>query len=221
VESTIPIAAGLGSGAAVCTGVVRALAAAIELPIGDGEVSDLVFETETLLHGTPSGIDNTVVAFARPVYFVKGQPPIPFHVRRPLRLLIADTGRPSPTKAAVRAVRAGYERAPKRYSQLFDEIGTLVERARAILTGASSEPLGPLLTANQARLRDLGVSSPELEALIAAAAAAGAAGAKLSGGGRGGNMLALVTAETEAEVRAALAAAGARGVMETVIGPEC
>ena len=41
-------------------------------------VSALVFETEKLLHGTPSGIDNTVVAFGQPVYFVRGQPPQPF-----------------------------------------------------------------------------------------------------------------------------------------------
>src|SRR5688572_7601053 len=62
IESTIPIAAGLGSGAAVCTATMRALAGFLGLKLSDAEVSDLVFQTEKLLHGTPSGIDNTVVA---------------------------------------------------------------------------------------------------------------------------------------------------------------
>ena len=53
---------------------------------------------------------------------------------------------------------------------------------------------------NHALLREIGVSCPELDALVAAARAAGAAGAKLSGAGRGGNMIALVTANTEAQV---------------------
>ncbi|MCC6191650.1 MAG: mevalonate kinase [Anaerolineales bacterium] len=217
VESTIPIAAGLGSGAAVCTAVARALAGALELPLGNEDVSALVFETEKLLHGTPSGIDNTVVAHARPVYFVKGRPPEPFEVRRPVRLLIGDTGRPSPTRAAVADVRAGYARDRDHYNRLFDEIGALVERARALLAGTSSQPLGPLLTANHALLRELQVSSPELEALVAAAGSAGAEGAKLSGGGHGGNMLALVTLQSEPAVRAALLAAGAARVFATQV----
>ena len=115
IESTIPMAAGLGSGAAVCTATVRAVAALLNFELGPAEVSELVFQTETLLHGTPSGIDNTVVAFGQPVYFIKGQPPRPFRVAQPVHLLIADTGRPSPTRLAVADVRAGYEREPARY----------------------------------------------------------------------------------------------------------
>ena len=45
---------------------------------------------------------------------------------------------------------------------------------------------------NHRLLQEIGVSCPELDALVAAARAAGALGAKLSGGGRGGNMIALV-----------------------------
>ncbi len=218
VESTIPIASGLGSGAAVCTAVVRALAAALDLALDDAAVSALVFETEKRLHGTPSGIDNTVVAYARPVYFIAGRPPEPLVVRRPVQFLIADTGRPSPTRLTVGAVRAAYTQDPPRYTALFGAIAALVERARAVLEGAADEPLGPLLTRNHSLLAELGVSSPELEALVAAALASGADGAKLSGGGGGGNMLALVTPATAAPVEAALRAAGAVRVWATHLG---
>ncbi|MCB9434970.1 MAG: hypothetical protein H6668_23660, partial [Ardenticatenaceae bacterium] len=60
--------------------------------------------------------------------------------------------------------------------------------------------------------------------LVAAALAAGAAGAKLSGAGRGGNMIALL-ADGEDEggktaVSAALTAAGAKNVLTTVLKGE-
>ena len=220
VESTIPLAAGLGSGAAVCTAVVRAVALARGQALDEAAVSALVYETEKRLHGTPSGIDNTVVAYARPVYFVRGQPPVPLLVRRELHLLIADTGRPSPTRETVGAVRALYEQDPPRYAALFDEIAGLVARARAVMEGAADEALGPLLTRNHALLAALGVSTPELEALAGAALAAGADGAKLSGGGGGGNLIALVTPATAATVEAALRAAGAVRVWASRLGPE-
>jgi mevalonate kinase len=217
IESTIPIASGLGSGAAVCTALVRALAAALDLELSTAEVSAMVFETETVLHGTPSGIDNTVVAFEQPVYFVRGQPPVPLRVGKPFHLLVADTGRPSPTRRAVGDVRAAYEREPARLTALFDEIAGVVDDARRRIESGQPAALGPLMTRNQALLRGLGVSSPELDDLAARAVAAGALGAKLSGAGRGGNLLALVTPETAAAVGTALLAGGAVGVIETEI----
>ena len=57
-------------------------------------------------------------------------------------------------------------------------------------------------------LQQIGASHPQLDLLCTAARAAGALGAKLTGAGGGGVMIALVTAETEARVAAALAAAG-------------
>ncbi len=217
VESSIPMASGLGSGAAVCTAVVRALAAALEMELSAAEVSALVFETETLLHGTPSGIDNTVVAYGQPVYFVRGQPPAPFRVGKPFQLLIADSGRSSSTRVAVGDVRAAYEREPARLGAIFDQIGAVVDEARGHIERGQPEELGPLMNRNQALLRQLDVSSVELDALANNALAAGALGAKLSGAGRGGNLLALVTPETMVAVREALAAGGAAGVIATQV----
>ena len=70
---------------------------------------------------------------------------------------------------------------------------------------------------NHALLQEIGVSCPELDALVAAARAAGATGAKLSGGGRGGNMIALVTGETAPQVADALRVAGAVRVIITEV----
>lgn len=65
------------------------------------------------------------------------------------------------------------------------------------------------MTENHALCQAMTVSSPKLDRLVAAAEAAGALGAKMSGAGRGGNAIALVTAEKETAVRQACLEAGA------------
>jgi mevalonate kinase len=70
---------------------------------------------------------------------------------------------------------------------------------------------------NHRWLQALGVSSAGLDRLVEAAHTAGALGAKLSGGGRGGNAIALVEAATEALVIEALRRAGAVTVLTTEV----
>jgi len=217
IHSTIPVASGMGSGAAVSAALVRALAAAAGQGLPAEQVSALVYEAEKFYHGTPSGIDNTVIAYGRPVYFVRGQPPQTIPIGRPFALAVADTGVRSSTRAVVAAVRSAWEREPARYDALFDRIAEIVQVAARALAAGMPERLGPLMDENHTLLREIGVSSPELDALVAAARAAGAGGAKLSGAGRGGNVIALVTEQTAGQVVAALQAAGAARVMVTEV----
>ena len=74
------------------------------------------------------------------------------------------------------------------------------------------------MSENHDWLARMTVSSPALDRLVVAAAQAGALGAKLSGAGRGGNMIALVTGETEETVRDSLLAAGAERVYTSDVG---
>jgi mevalonate kinase len=217
VTSTIPIARGLGSGAAVSTAIVRALLEHFDKWLDSRAISDLVFETEKIHHGTPSGIDNTVIAFEKPVYFVKGGRMEIFWVQRPFLLVIADTGVQSPTKVAVGDVRRAWEREPVRYEGFFDDIGTIADMGRRAIEQGDIEAMGRLMNENQRLLRLLKVSSPELEGLIGAARQGGALGTKLSGAGRGGNMIALVTQETCSRVSMMLRLAGAKDVIVTEV----
>lgn len=210
IQSDIPIASGLGSGAAVSAAVVRAIAARVGSPLDAADISDLVYEAERLHHGTPSGIDNTVVAYEQPIYYMQGQRPEPLHVGVDLTLVIADTGIPSPTKAVVADVRKAWEAEPSRLEALFDDIGRVVDRARAALQTGPAEAVGRLMDDNQRLLVELRVSSPVLTRLCDAARRAGAYGAKLSGAGRGGNVVAVVPEGAANEVALALRDAGAR-----------
>jgi mevalonate kinase len=217
LHSTIPIARGLGSGTALSTAIVRALAAYYGAQLSPAQISALVFETEKLYHGVPSGVDNTIIAYEQPVYFVKGQTPQRLKVARPFTLVIGDTGVASETKIAVGAVRAAWQRAPERYEKIFAAMAALVAEARQAIEYGWLEKLGPLMDANQTHLRELAVSSPALERLIDASKRAGALGAKLSGGGRGGCMIALANETTQARVADALRAAGAQTVIVTEV----
>ncbi len=218
VHSTIPIASGLGSGAAVSAAIMRAVASAARHELPPERLSALVYEVEVLHHGTPSGVDNTVIAYGRPVYFVRGEAPQVFRIRQPFQLAIADSGIASPTKATVRDVRLGRQRSPETFEKLFDDIGQIVEKARAAIAAGEPDRLGPLMDANHALLAEMGVSCPTLDRLAGAARAAGAGGAKLSGGGRGGNMIALVNDGSAEAVAGALLKAGAVKVIVTPVG---
>jgi mevalonate kinase len=66
-------------------------------------------------------------------------------------------------------------------------------------------------------LQEIAVSSPELDTLVEAARVAGALGAKMSGGGRGGNMIALVDQAKAETVADALMSAGAKRTIITEI----
>jgi mevalonate kinase len=114
-------------------------------------------------------------------------------------------------------VRRGWEIDQARYEAWFDQIGAIVQQARLTIESGADDQLGPLMNQNQALLRELDVSSVELERLIAAAVQAGASGAKLVGGGRGGNMIALVDGDNVESVVAALKDAGAVSVIVTEI----
>ena len=66
-------------------------------------------------------------------------------------------------------------------------------------------------------LQSMGVSSTELDAFVTVARGAGALGAKMSGGGRGGNMIALVNNEVEGKVYRALEEVGAKRLIRMVL----
>jgi mevalonate kinase len=217
VRSQIPPASGMGSGAAVSTALARAIAMAAGAELSSDVLNAIVFEIEKLYHGRPSGIDNTTIVYERLIYFVRGAPIEPLTAARPLPLLIADTGIAAPTKLSVSDVARLVEESPQTAKPALQAIGTLVREAKKAAQSGDLTNIGRLMNENQTHLRTLTVSSPELDNLVSAALDAGALGAKLSGGGRGGNMIALVTQDVEASVADALRQAGAVRVFATLV----
>ena len=216
ISGDIPPYSGLGSGAAVCVAIMRAVGKWEGVEFSPAELAEMSYETEKLFHGNPSGIDNTVVSYEKPVYFVRGEPIETLSVGKPFTVVIGDTGVKGSTKGMVSRVSRLLESDPEKYNRIMDEIGKITERARELIGGGSPRGLGPLMDRNQELLRELKVSHESLERLVAAAKHAGALGAKLVGAGGGGNMIALV--EDSKPVEEALLKAGAKRVFTTIVG---
>jgi mevalonate kinase len=217
ITSTIPVASGLGSGAAVSVALIRALALHVAYPLTNDQVNTIVYEIEKLHHGTPSGIDNTVITYNKPVYFIKGQPIETFKVGKPFTIVIGDTGISALTKESVGDVRGLWLRDTVNFENFFNEIAQISLIARRSIESGKPEQLGELMDQNHALLQNLTVSSPELDKLVEAARATGALGAKLSGGGRGGNMIAMVEQARAEVVAKALMSAGAKRTIITEV----
>lgn len=223
VSSGIPIASGLGSGAAIAAAMIRALALHLHRPelTNKAQLSALTYQVEKVHHGTPSGIDNTVVAYEQPVYFIRQQPQNyiePLVVSRPVHLLVADTGVRSSTKVVVGDVRRQWQADPTTFETIFAACGQIAVSGREALEQGNLPKLGQLMNENHLWLQKMSVSSPELDTLVQVAQTAGAIGAKLSGAGRGGNMIVLIKPEQEEQIRQTLLAAGATNVLSSIIG---
>jgi mevalonate kinase len=217
LHSDIPLASGMGSGAAVTTALFRALGYLVGKPLPDARMNDLVYEIEKIYHGTPSGIDNTVIVFEQPIYFVRGNPIEHLIITQPLTLLVANTGIAASTKIAVGDVRTLYETNRSSTAKVLDTIADLVVTGRTALEQGDHHTLGKVMSENHKLLQQLTVSSPLLDKLVTVARNAGAFGAKLSGGGRGGNMIALVSEDRASFIKAQLLEAGAVKVYQTVV----
>ena len=209
INTTIPLAAGLGSSASVTVSLVKALSSFLGHPLAEDAVNRIAFEVEKIHHVTPSGIDNTVITYQAPVFFQKGLPIEHLNIRTSFTLVIADSGSASPTAATVAGVRERWLVNPNHYDSLFYQISEISRQIRMILCEGDLTVNGFLLTKNHELLREMGVSTPVLDHLVSSALEAGATGAKLSGGGGGGNIIAIVDEESAMSVARAMVEDGA------------
>lgn len=212
----VPRASGLGASAALAVAIIRAIADRFGLAISDSEVSSLAFECERVVHGTPSGIDNTLATFGRSILFRNpnmasdtAAPEIADIVTPgPIQIVIGLTGVRSLTSHTVGLVRAAWEKNPARYEAIFSQIDELVLAGVGALRRGNLAELGDLMNMNHGLLGALQVSSPELETLVGVARRAGALGAKLTGGGGGGAMIAVPEPGAAESVGSAMRQAG-------------
>lgn len=218
LNSELPVASGMGSGTAITVAAARALSASLGQELPPDTISALAYEVEKIHHGTPSGIDNTVIAHEQPIFFTRGSPPEMLTIHAPFSLLIANSGIAASTRESVAEVHHRWETAKSYYDVIFDCIGAIALAARAAVEQGALQALGVLLNENHDLLAKMGVSLYQLDHLAGAAREAGALGAKLTGSGQGGNIIALVEPDTLDAVRQALVSAGATATWHTLIG---
>ncbi len=209
VRSALPRGMGLGSSAAFAVAIVRAFDKLLGLSLGDDRVNEIAFDCEKLAHGTPSGVDNTLATFARPMLYRKRETievePIELAGAPPI--VIACGHQPGVTHEQVAGVRARFEARPDAFGAIFDQVDALSVAGAEALAAGDYTALGQLMNICQGLLNALGVSTPELERMVDIARRAGAEGAKLTGAGGGGSIVAICPGKAE-QVAAALRSAG-------------
>ncbi len=212
-SSEIPVASGLGSGAAAATSMALAVLHAAGHTPEPTEVAWLAWQGDVIAHGgIGSALDSSTCALGGVVRFTIKDGATAVPLASGLPLVIGDTGVRATTAEVNTRVRTFIEQHPMRF-HLFAEIGMLVEQAQDALARGDLATLGHLLNLNQLCLEKLGVSTPAIKALIEAALGAGALGAKISGKGMGGIIIALAEPGKQAEVAAAIEAAGGRAIV--------
>ena len=184
IDCDFPIGAGLGSSAAMACSFLKAL----EPDLTNERIQQLAHEMEKIVHGNPSGVDTAISTNGGLIRFQSGEI-MPLPVRN-LPILVGYTRMPGNTKKTVSKVQKLLEEKPET-KKILDNIEDITLRCEEAILRGNQSLLGELLTENHELLRELGVSTPELDRLVKVALKAGALGAKLTGGGGGGCIIAL------------------------------
>ncbi len=209
VSSSLPRGMGLGSSAAIAVSITRAVAQCVGAEIDDELVNTIAFACEQCAHGTPSGIDNTLSCYGKPMLFRNaGAPDIQnLQLKEFPPLVIGFSHTAGPTHEQVAGVKSRFGQNTELFNALFDQIGEISRAGGKALLLKQYDELGRLMNICHGLLNAIGVSTPDLENMISIARQNGAVGAKLTGAGGGGSMVALCP-ETEEKVRSALHEAG-------------
>lgn len=191
VESTIPAERGMGSSAAVASALVRSLFDYFNTKLPLEVLHRFVAISEKIAHGNPSGIDTTIVTSETPIYYIKDKVLDKLDISLDGFLICADTGIKGNTKEAVSDVAKLVHQTGSKAMHHIQHLAHLTDCSLEALRTNSLPSLGDYLSKAHRSLSELTVSNDALNHLVAHAQNAGALGAKLTGGGRGGCMIAL------------------------------
>lgn len=214
IRSDIPPGAGLGSSAAVSVALTMAINALLNLNLSKSEISDIAFKAEKIVHGTPSGIDNTIATNGSIILY-KGGTIKPVKLNSRIPLVIGDTGIERNTAEWVRKVRLRRDRQTEVVTPIINSIGKLVMESLKFLEKNDLPALGELMDINQGLLEAIGVSTFELNKLINVARTNGAY-VKLTVQGGGGCMIALSPEMKQKQIADALLKADGKPIITNI-----
>lgn len=212
-HSRIPAGSGLGSGAAASAALVLALARANSIQLSTREIADLAWNGDIIAHGgIASGLDTSASTYGGVIQYTLRDGATQLTPSTMPILVVGDTGVRANT-AIVNARVNDWLAQDAARMRVFEDIGDLTRRAIKEIECGDWQTVGGFMNENHALLREMGVSSAELERLVGTARQAGAFGAKLAGAGGGGVMVALTTMEHQKQVAQAITGAGGRALV--------
>lgn len=191
INSSIPIAAGLGSSAAVAVASAAAIGSLLEINLAKKDIFNLALEAEKIVHRNPSGVDPAISTYGGALLYRKSEGIIRLNIESGLPLIVGNTGIERVTGDMVSHVSRLRNRYPSIVDRIMEAGSAIAYLGVEALKSGDLKTLGDLMNMNHALLCALGVSNHAIEQLIAAARSSGALGAKLTGAGGGGCIIAL------------------------------
>jgi len=185
---------GVGASAASCVSLARALNAEFKLGLPIEEINRVAWQGEFPYHGVASGVDNTASTYGGLLLFqlIKGQQhfekiPTP----KPFEIVLANSGITANTALLDEVTEAQRKADPELLASRFKTITAQAHDMKKALEAGDLEIVGKIMSNNHKLLIEMQFSHEILNYLCNLALEKGALGAKVTGGGRGGYMVAL------------------------------
>jgi mevalonate kinase len=196
-HTKLPVGAGLGSSAALSVVVLKALASSLQLDLWESDLARFANQLEARFHGTPSGLDTTVVAYERCICFQRteqGIAPADIVVRSrpglPWRFALIDSGIRASTLPMIR-IAAPYfsgfqaERRIERFDRISGQVQIGLEKGDLSAVADGMNEAARLL-------KKTGIVTDLLDEIVTKSKKTGVLAAKTTGAGGGGFVLTLL-----------------------------
>ncbi|CAG0892072.1 unnamed protein product [Darwinula stevensoni] len=150
-------------------------------------VCDWAYMAEKIMHGSPSGVDNTICSYGGVIKYIQGEfHMIPGEHLASLQVLIVNSGVEKNTRKQVEAVAALKQEFNQIVAKILEAMDEITIKILGLVSGGLDwKQLEDLVRMNQCLLSSLGVSHPRLERILEIAREHGCSG-KLTGAGGGG-----------------------------------
>jgi mevalonate kinase len=213
---------GVGASAASCVSLARALNEEFSLGYPIEEINRVAWQGEFPYHGIASGVDNTASTYGGLLRFWLKDGKQNFErikTPKPFEIVLCNSGITANTAALDEFIEVQKRDNAELFRSRLNTIVSQGAEMKKALEAGDLAKAGKILTENHKLLVDMDMSHEILDYLCKLALENGALGAKVTGGGRGGYMVALTPGkELQDTVASAFEQAGYKLIIKATIG---
>jgi mevalonate kinase len=209
---------GVGASAAHCVSFVRACTKLFDRRFDQAAVNYYAWRGEFGYHGLPSGVDNTVSTYGGTIVYELHNGRKNFErvrLKKPVEIVMGNSGVTADTSKLKGFLEAQRDEHPDLFNSRLEQVALQVLKIRKALEAGDLGQVGSIMNENHRILIDMGISHPRIIELCELANSLGAFGSKVTGGGRGGYMVALTPGK---ELQDAVASAFEAQGVSTIMG---
>ncbi len=213
---------GVGASAASCVSLARALNTEFDLGYSIEQINHVAWQGEFPYHGVASGVDNTASTYGGLLRFWLKDGKQNFEkikTPKPFEIVLCNSGITANTAALDEFIEVQKKDNAELFKSRLNTIKSQGADMKKALEAGDMQKVGEIMTENHKLLVDMDMSHEILDNLCKLALENGALGAKVTGGGRGGYMIALTPGkELQDKVASAFEKEGYTLIIKATIG---